>query len=354
MGTSGLLPVVKAAIRPAHLKTFEGWTAAVDISIWICKGFYARGKVGMTSYVVSRFVALQEAKIKPVAVFDGSTPPCKMKTVEDRAAKRQKLNEPAEEEDDNSSNEDEFVAAFKGCVSTLQVKLTAIGIPTIIAPYEADSQLALLACEGYVNLIITEDSDLITLGCQTVLYKLGYDGMGDLYDIRMLSLCFPSDDFDFEFLKFMLMAFIMGTDYIKRVRGVGPSKAMKAVTTANSTKIEDVLKQIESILGDKVDIPTNYITLFHQNEFAFLHQAVFDPITKMQRPRIEYPSDASEDEKAYAGMPQNDASVINRALGAIPLEDAESIDGSFWGVNYQKPPPREVEEIVENGPPKIW
>lgn len=36
----------------------------------------------------------------------------------------------------------------------------------MVAPYEADAQLCFLEREGYVDGIITEDSDLLVFGCK--------------------------------------------------------------------------------------------------------------------------------------------------------------------------------------------
>ncbi len=38
-----------------------------------------------------------------------------------------------------------------------------------IAPYEADPQLAHLVNAGYADFAVSEDSDLIVYGCQTVI-----------------------------------------------------------------------------------------------------------------------------------------------------------------------------------------
>jgi 5'-3' exonuclease len=38
----------------------------------------------------------------------------------------------------------------------------------IVAPYEADAQLAYLANNGIVDAVITEDSDLVAFGCPNV------------------------------------------------------------------------------------------------------------------------------------------------------------------------------------------
>ena len=41
-------------------------------------------------------------------------------------------------------------------------------VECIVAPYEADSQLAYLSIQGIVDLVITEDSDLLVFGCKKV------------------------------------------------------------------------------------------------------------------------------------------------------------------------------------------
>jgi len=43
-----------------------------------------------------------------------------------------------------------------------------IGVDCIIAPYEADAQLAYLCKIGIAQIVITEDSDLVLFGCDRV------------------------------------------------------------------------------------------------------------------------------------------------------------------------------------------
>jgi exonuclease-1 len=70
------------------------------------------------------------------------------------------------------------------------------GVPFVVAPYEADAQLAFLALQGIMlaltpvllmafdymavcsNAVITEDSDLIPFGCSRVLFKMDKSGQG--------------------------------------------------------------------------------------------------------------------------------------------------------------------------------
>ncbi len=46
--------------------------------------------------------------------------------------------------------------------------LKAENVQYVVAPYEADAQLAYLEKEGIVDGIITEDSDLMVFGCKSV------------------------------------------------------------------------------------------------------------------------------------------------------------------------------------------
>lgn len=42
------------------------------------------------------------------------------------------------------------------------------GVKFVVAPYEADAQMAYLAINGEVDIVITEDSDLLAYGCPKV------------------------------------------------------------------------------------------------------------------------------------------------------------------------------------------
>ena len=44
----------------------------------------------------------------------------------------------------------------------------ARGVDCLVAPYEADAQLAFLTKSGLAQAVITEDSDLLAFGCKTV------------------------------------------------------------------------------------------------------------------------------------------------------------------------------------------
>jgi exonuclease-1 len=50
-------------------------------------------------------------------------------------------------------------------------ELKRCGIEYVVAPYEADAQMAFLDKMGAVSAIVTEDSDMILFGCRRVFSK---------------------------------------------------------------------------------------------------------------------------------------------------------------------------------------
>lgn len=64
----------------------------------------------------------------------------------------------------------------------LKKALHKIDVDVLVAPYEADAQLAYLSKKNLVQLIITEDSDLIIFGCKRILFKMRHDGSGSLFE----------------------------------------------------------------------------------------------------------------------------------------------------------------------------
>lgn len=51
-------------------------------------------------------------------------------------------------------------------------KCREINVDCIVAPYEADSQLAYLNLSGIADIVITEDSDLLLFGCKKVKWLI--------------------------------------------------------------------------------------------------------------------------------------------------------------------------------------
>lgn len=53
-------------------------------------------------------------------------------------------------------------------VAQLTVELQARKIAYIVAPYEADAQMAFLVKNGFADAVVSEDSDMLLFGCPQV------------------------------------------------------------------------------------------------------------------------------------------------------------------------------------------
>ena len=115
-------------------------------------------------------------------VFDGAPMPCKENTEEDRRQNRSEALSKAKEFE-RLGNHKEAEKHYTRAVDVtphfakeIIEELQKYSIECIVAPYEADAQLAYLCKIGYVSGVISEDSDLIVFGSTKILYKLEHSG----------------------------------------------------------------------------------------------------------------------------------------------------------------------------------
>ena len=114
-------------------------------------------------------------------------------------------------------------------------------VDCIVAPYEADAQLAFLAKSGLADFVITEDSDLTLFGCQKILFKLDSAGNGVLYERQNLHLCFGLKADSFNFTKFRHMCIMAGCDYLQSLHGIGLGKSKKFWSRVTNPNLNQVL-----------------------------------------------------------------------------------------------------------------
>ena len=146
-------------------------------------------------FVLRRLQSLQhETDCELLAVLDGATPPVKLKTVLKRSHERKDnariRDAPIDTEavSRNMKDDQDYEALvrerlkanrragagdlYSEVVEELLVAMRTNFIPFMVAPYEADAQLAMLSKEKYVDLVISEDSDLVGLGCTCVMFQM--------------------------------------------------------------------------------------------------------------------------------------------------------------------------------------
>jgi exonuclease 1 len=103
-------------------------------------------------------------------------------------------------------------------------------IEFIVAPYEADAQLAFLSRTGVVDCVISEDADLLIFGCAQVMFKMDDNGKGKLIRMARLKECrSPLNLHNFSFKMFRQMCILSGCDYLEPLKGIRVKKAYDAI-----------------------------------------------------------------------------------------------------------------------------
>ena len=117
--------------------------------------------------------------ISVTIVFDGAPLPSKQGIEQQRSkARAESLLRAAEMQSSGRNAEADALFAKSVDVTPemarqVTIALRGIGVNVLVAPYEADAQLGYLSRNNLVDIVISEDSDLLVYGCNRVLYKLG-------------------------------------------------------------------------------------------------------------------------------------------------------------------------------------
>ncbi|CCL98226.1 uncharacterized protein FIBRA_00220 [Fibroporia radiculosa] len=280
---------------------------------------------------------LQHYRIKPYIVFDGGPLPAKQGTESDRKKRR----------DENLARANALAAQGKhGQAREYYVKcidvtpqmayqlikaLRAESVPYVVAPYEADAQLAYLERIGIVDGIITEDSDLLVFGCKKVLFKLDPTSAtiicvsrADFASVTSgssggISLLGWSD------VQFRSMAILSGCDYLPSIQGIGLKTAHSLLRKYKT--VENVIRALN--LEGKKKVPSNYLQAFRKAEKVFLYQRVYDPTQEMLVYLSDPPAGELWDEETEAYVGTNlEASLAKQVaegdacpISLLPMED---------------------------------
>lgn len=217
--------------------------------------------------------------VTPYLVFDGDYLPSKAATEVERAARRaeskrvglelHRLGRPSQAHKELQK----AVDVTPEMAGQLIIELKKLGVQYVVAPYEADAQLAYLERKGLIQGILSEDSDLLVFGAKCLLTKLNQYGdcieinRDDFTACRDISLVGWSD------AEFRLMAILSGCDYLPSINNMGLLTAYRLVRKYKS--IEKILRMLE--FDGKYYVPSGYLEAFQRAELTFLCQRVFCP-----------------------------------------------------------------------------
>ncbi|XP_018373535.1 PREDICTED: exonuclease 1-like isoform X2 [Trachymyrmex cornetzi] len=330
MGITGLLPFLEKSSRKTNIKEFSGGTVAIDSYCWLHKGAFSCAEKLMMGETTDAYVVycmkyikmLLKYKIKPILVFDGQRLPAKEQT-EIKRRKARELNRRKAIELIQMGQVTEGTNLLRRAVDiTHMIALELIkqcqneNIDCIIAPYEADAQLAYLSISGIADVVITEDSDLTLFGCKKIFFKMDLVGNGVLVEQDQLHLAMNVRSEQFEMDKFRHICILSGCDYLPSLPGIGLGKARKFITKSTDQNIHRALTRLSSVLNMKSLVVTKeYRDAFILAEITFKHQLVFCPLQRKQIRLNPPPANITQDQLQYAGKELDEDLALQLALG---------------------------------------
>ncbi|XP_015581104.2 exonuclease 1 [Ricinus communis] len=299
MGIKDLLKFMKPYVEPVHIKKYTGKRVGIDAYSWLHKGAYSCSmeicldsnsdkKLRYLDYFMHRINLLRHYKITPVVVFDGASIPCKATTEHERHRRRESNRKLAMEklEQGNVNAANEFFQRAVSITPLMAHQLIQIlrseKVEFVVAPYEADAQLAYLSSldaeKGGIAAVITEDSDLLAYGCQATVFKMDRFGNGEeivLDKVYNAVACKPSfQHFDREL--FTGMCVLAGCDFLPSVPGIGIVKAHSFVVKYRN--LDRVLSVLKLEKGNQM--PEDYSKSFREALAVFQHARIYDATTR--------------------------------------------------------------------------
>ena len=247
-------------------------------------------------------------------------------------------------------------------------------VDCIVAPYEADAQLAFLAMSGLADVVVTEDSDLTLFGCPKVLFKLLDTGDGVLYEKEHLGKVFSQQADHFNFEKFRYMCITSGCDYLSSLPGIGLGKAKNFWQKVSNPDLRTVLRKLPVYLKmPQLVVTQDYIEKFMRANNTFLYQLVYDPQRREERPLTDYPQSLDLNNLHYCGSKSEPDIAEQMALGNVNIHTKVQVDQydpdtrqlvhtskwgetaghvSIWSRNYLTSKRQESREVARSQP--LW
>lgn len=200
-------------------------------------------------------------------------------------------------------------------ISQIMLMLRLFGIPYITAPMEAEAQCAELVRLGLVEGIITDDSDVFLFGGLRV-YK-------NMFNQSKTVECFLLSDLSRELGlardALVRLAYLLGSDYVEGLPGVGPVVAMELMQEFPGEdglhKFKDWWSKVQSGRDRAEDNKTKFRKRFKKKfKDLYLQQDWPNPLV---RDAYYHPTVDSSEEPFKWGIPDLDAlrHFINKELG---------------------------------------
>lgn len=306
MGIENLLKFLNPYFHKRNIQEFKGKKIGIDGYVWLHKSLYGNNlKMAFDEDPNSFLIFLKKKTEKflewgliPIFVFDGDRLPIKGKTESKREEARTRQFEKAE----LLLTDNNILGAKLEYIKSIDITpemaykfiliLDELKVEYFVSPYESDAQLAYLSRTKYIDIVCTEDSDLIAYRCCRLIYKLDLNTGKCSYIkyYRDIIRNEKSKFYKWGYEKFLDFCILSGCDYFK-VPGISANTAYKLILKYES---------YENIYDKKIS--KEYIDSYTKARDAFTKHIIYCPFKNMQiSMNIE-----TIDPPSYLGFIEND------------------------------------------------
>ncbi len=256
-----------------ELEQLSGWRLAIDAYNTLyqflaiirgASGEHLRDSKGrVTSHLSGLFyrsLNLMELGMRLVYVFDGKPPELKAAEIEKRSSQRRE----AQVQYAKAIQVGDIPAARKyaeasttlrrDMVSEAKALLEALGIPWVDAPSEGEAQASVMAAEGTVNAVGSQDHDSLMFGAPVLVRNLTISGRrklpskGIIINVQpeRITLSAVLRELGISREQLVDLAILLGTDFNPDgFKGVGPVRALKLIK--NHKRLEGISEMKDAI-----------------------------------------------------------------------------------------------------------
>jgi flap endonuclease-1 len=240
-----------------------------------------RGRV--TSHLTGllyRNINFLEEGIRPSYIFDGHPHIMKSQTLAERSERRSKAHDEWKEAVSEGDIERARTKATQSSrisndiVESSRILLTYLGIPVVQAPEEGEAQAAYMASKGDVWAASSQDYDSLLFGAPRLVRNLNITGRrkmpgGKEYrdiHIEVVELAKVLEANGLRDREQLIdLCILMGTDYNRGIRGIGPKKGLKLIKEQGT--LEKALQAINNDIPDVDTVKEIFLRVEHIDEY---------------------------------------------------------------------------------------
>jgi flap endonuclease-1 len=217
-----------------------------------------------------RTMKLIKAGIQPCFVFDGVAPELKAETQQSRrdikSAAEVKYKEALAKGDLETARKfaQQSSKLNSEMISEAKELISAMGLPVIQALGDAEAQAAYMAQHGKVWAVVSQDYDSLLFGSPRTVRNLTISQKkrgGKIITPEILILSDTLNEHKIDLPKLINAGILVGTDFNKGIRGIGPKTAIKIVKENRFAEYESDIPRLKAVQNIflKPAVTDNYI-----------------------------------------------------------------------------------------------